>query len=239
MNRVRVAGHRALAWRGATEGAVAAVLVLHGGQIASERRPGPVNLPGLRMQGFARAVARETAGTRVAVGSVRYRYRGWNGEQADAARDATAALCDLAEELGPVPTVLVGHSMGGRAALRAAGHPCVTGVIALAPWCPPEDPVAQLRDRTVLTLHGDRDRVTEPEATRDLAARAREAGARVAGYTVHGSGHALLRRSADWHRAAADLTAGLLGLRPLPAEVAEALALGTADAGGLGLTLPL
>ncbi|WP_082598445.1 alpha/beta hydrolase [Kitasatospora sp. Root107] len=239
MNRVRVAGHQALAWRGATEGAEAAVLVLHGGQVASERRPGPVNLPGLRMQGFAHAVARETAGTGIAVGSVRYRYRGWNGDRADAARDATAALCDLAEELGPVPTVLVGHSMGGRAALRAAGHPCVTGVIALAPWCPADDPVHQLKGRTVLTLHGDRDRITEPEATRVLAARAREAGARVAGYTVHGSGHALLRRSADWHRAAAELTAGLLGLRPLPAEVTGALALGTADSGGLELTLPL
>ncbi|BFV60814.1 alpha/beta hydrolase [Kitasatospora sp. CMC57] len=236
---MRVAGHRALAWRGATEGAEAAVLVLHGGQVASERRPGPVNLPGLRMQGFACAVARETTGTKVALGSVRYRYRGWNGEHADAARDATAALSDLAEDLGPVPTVLVGHSMGGRAALRAAGHPCVVGVIALAPWCPAGEPVAQLRDRTVVTLHGDRDRVTAPGATRDLATRAREAGARVAGYTVHGSGHALLRRSADWHRAAAELTAGLLGLRPLPAEVADALALGAADVGGLGLALPL
>ncbi|MFJ9522432.1 alpha/beta fold hydrolase [Kitasatospora sp. NPDC101801] len=239
MNRVRVAGHRALAWRGATEGAVAAVLVLHGGQVTSERRPGPVNLPGLRMQGFARAVARETAGSVVAVGSVRYRYRGWNGDRADAARDAAAALCDLAEELGPVPTVLVGHSMGGRAALQAAGHQCVTGVVALAPWCPVGDPVAQLRDRNVLTLHGDHDRVTDPELTRLFAARARAAGARVAGYTVHGSGHALLRRSADWHRAAAELTAGLLGLRPLPVEVRDALALGPTDPGGLGLALPL
>lgn len=236
MNR---AGHQALAWRGPTEGAAAAVLVLHGGQEASERRPGPVNLPGLRMHGFTRAVARGTAGTRVAVGVVRYRYRGWNGEQADAARDTTAALCDLAEELGPVPTVLIGHSMGGRAALRAAGHPCVVGVIALAPWCPPEDPVSQLKDRSVLTLHGDRDRITEPEATRLLAARAREAGARVAGYTVHGSGHTLLHRSGDWHRATAELTAGLLGLRPLPPEVTAALTLGTADPGGLELALPL
>ncbi|WP_438949092.1 LLM class flavin-dependent oxidoreductase, partial [Streptomyces harbinensis] len=40
----------------------------------------------------------------------------------------------LAARLGPVPVVLVGHSMGGRAALRAAGHPAVTGVVALAPW---------------------------------------------------------------------------------------------------------
>lgn len=234
----RVTGHQALVWRVRPEAPVAAVLVLHGGQEASERVPGPLNLPGLRMRGFVRAVAGETAGARVAVGVVRYRYRGWNGDAADAARDTTAALSDLAEELGPVPTVLIGHSMGGRAALRTAGHPCVTGVVALAPWCPDGEPYAQLEGRTLLTLHGDDDRVTAPEATRRFAAQARTAGALVAGYTVHGAGHALLRRSGDWHRAAARLTGGLLGLRPLPAEVAAALALGEAEKGGLDLPLP-
>jgi len=237
-SRARATGHRALAWRVRPEAPVAAVLVLHGGQVDSEKRPGPVNLPGLRMRGFVRAVARETAGARVAVGVVRYRYRGWNGDRADAARDTTAALCDLAEELGPVPTVLIGHSMGGRAALRAAGHPCVTGVVALAPWCPESEPSAQLKGRTLLTLHGDRDRITDPAATRLFAAEARTAGARVAGYTVHRAGHALLRRSGDWHRAAASLTGGLLGLRALPTELAAALALGEAEREGLDLVLP-
>ncbi|GAA2153143.1 alpha/beta hydrolase [Kitasatospora kazusensis] len=237
-SRTRTTGHQVLEWRVRPEAPVAAVLVLHGGQVTSERSPGPVNLPGLRMLGFVRAIARETAGARVAVGTVRYRYRGWNGSRADAARDTGAALSDLAEELGHVPTVLVGHSMGGRAALRTAGHPSVTGVIALAPWCPDGEPYAQLKGSTLLTLHGDRDRVTDPEATRRFAAQARTAGARVAGYTVSGDGHALLRRSADWHRATARLTGGLLGLRPLPAEVAAALALGEAESGGLDLRLP-
>ncbi|MFB9364748.1 alpha/beta fold hydrolase [Kitasatospora sp. NPDC001664] len=234
----RAVGHRSLRWRGRRpDGAEAAVLVLHGGKEFSEDRPGPVNLPALRMAGFARAVAKVTAGQRIALGAVRYRYRGWNGEHADAARDAEAALSDLAEALGPVPTVLIGHSMGGRAAIRAAGHPCVAGVVALAPWCPPEEPVAQLKDRTLLTLHGDRDTVTDPAATRLLAARAREAGARVAGYTVRGSGHALLQRSGDWHRATAHLTAALLGLRPFPSEVAAALSLTDAQPGGFELPL--
>ncbi|MFJ8039805.1 alpha/beta hydrolase [Kitasatospora sp. NPDC096147] len=234
----RAVGHRSLQWRGRRpEGAEAAVLVLHGGKEHSEERPGPVNLPGLRMAGFARAVARLTAGQRVAVGAVRYRYRGWNGAHADAARDASAALSDLAEALGPVPTVLIGHSMGGRAAIRAAGHPCVLGVVALAPWCPPEEPVVQLKDRTLITLHGDRDTVTAPAATRLLAARAREAGARVAGYTVPGAGHALMQRPGDWHRITATLTAALLGLRPFPAEVAAALTLAPGQDGGLELPL--
>ncbi|MGK4579335.1 alpha/beta fold hydrolase [Kitasatospora sp. HPMI-4] len=231
-------GHQALAWRVRPAAPVAAVLVLHGGEVVSEARPGPVNLPGLRMTGFVRAVARATAGEGVAVGVVRYRHRGWNGERADAARDTEAALHDLAEELGPVPTVLVGHSMGGRAALRAAGHPCVTGVVALAPWCPADDPHEQLKGRQLLTLHGDRDRITDPADTRRFAARARTAGARVAGYTVHGSGHALLRRASDWHRATAGLTGALLGLRPLPATAADAFALEQDAPGGLELPLP-
>ncbi|MDH6127461.1 alpha/beta family hydrolase [Kitasatospora sp. GP82] len=231
-------GHRPLAWRVRLTAPVAAVLVLHGGEVENEARPGPVNLPGLRMGGFVRAVARATAGAQVAVGVVRYRHRGWNGERADAARDATAALGDLAEELGPVPTVLIGHSMGGRAALRAAAHPCVTGVVALAPWCPDEDPHLHLKDRQLLTLHGDRDRVTDPAETRRFAARARTAGAQVAGYTVHGSGHTLLHRASDWHRATAGFTSALLGLRPMPGAAAAALALKGDDPGGLELALP-
>ncbi|MEV0188903.1 alpha/beta fold hydrolase [Kitasatospora purpeofusca] len=231
-------GHRALDWRRLPERPGAAVLVLHGGQEHSLSRPGPVNLAGLRMAGFVHALRRETEGAGVAVGVVRYRHRGWNGERADAAKDAIAALDDLAEELGPVPTVLVGHSMGGRAALRAAGHPVVTGVVALAPWCPAEDPCEQLADRDVLMLHGDLDRITSPAATRAFAARGRAAGARVCGYTVLGTGHTLMRRINDWHRATARLSAGLLGLRDLPPEVATAFALPTDSTAALDLPLP-
>jgi len=236
-SRPAATAHRALDWRVRPASPGAAVLVLHGGQEYGERAPGPVNLPGLRMWGFARAVERATARSGVAVGTVRYRCRGWNGERADAARDALAALGDLAEELGPVPTVLVGHSMGGRAALRAAGHPCVTGVVALAPWCPRDEPAGHLAGRRVLMLHGDRDRVTSPADTDLFAARARAAGAGVAGYRVTGSGHTLLRRAADWHRTTAALTFGLLGLGPLPDDIAAALALAAPDDSGLALPL--
>lgn len=234
------AGHRALAWRVLPATPSAAVLVLHGGQEhgTNPPAPGPFNLPDLRMRGFVRALRRETAGADVAIGVVRYRRRGWNGEAADAARDARAALGDLAEELGRVPTVLVGHSMGGRAALRSAGHPNVTGVVALAPWCPQDDPCEQLEGRSVVMLHGDRDTVTSPADTRALAARGRAAGARVCGFTVVGSGHALLQRSGDWHRATARLSSGLLGLRELPAEAATAFGLPAGSADGLELPLP-
>lgn len=233
----RAGAHRALQWRTRPASPRAAVLVLHGGQEYGEHAPGLLNLPGLRMVGFARSVERVTADAGIAVGTVRYRCKGWNGDRADAARDALAALGDLAEELGPVPTVLIGHSMGGRAALRAGGHPCVTGVVALAPWCPRDEPVEHLAGRRVLMLHGDRDRVTSPADTDLFAARARSEGAHVAGYRVVGSGHTLMRRAADWHRTTADLTGALLGLTPLPADIAGALA--TPAPAATGLALPL
>ncbi|MQS15803.1 alpha/beta fold hydrolase [Streptomyces kaniharaensis] len=232
------AGHRALQWRVRPERPGAAVLVLHGGEERNLSRPGLLNLPLLRMHGFLRALRTDTAGADVAIGTVRYRHRGWNDERADAARDALAALDDLAEELGPVPTVLVGHSMGGRAALAAGGHPNVTGLVALAPWCPREEPCEHLADRDVLMLHGDRDKVTPPADTRAFAARSRAAGARVCGYTVTGSGHAMLQRIPDWHRATARLATALLGLRDLPAETVSALALPSASREALTLPLP-
>ena len=83
---LRPAGHRALVWRERPATAGAAVLVLHGGQENGLRGPGTPNLPGQRMRPFARAVERVTAGREVAVGVVRYRCRGWNGDRADAAR---------------------------------------------------------------------------------------------------------------------------------------------------------
>jgi predicted esterase len=113
----------------------------------------------------------------------------------------------------------------------------VTGVVALAPWCPADEPAAHLAGRSVLMLHGDRDRLLDPEDTRRFALRARAAGARTAGYRVTGSGHALLRRAAAWHRSTAGLTAGLLGLRPLPAEVTAALALTAPHEDGLALAI--
>ncbi|TQF04265.1 alpha/beta fold hydrolase [Kitasatospora acidiphila] len=227
-----------LRWKVRSAGARAVVLVLHGGREADLAPARPWQPAAVRMAPFLRPLRRATAGGAVAVGLVRYRHRGWNGDRADAAQDVLAALDAVAAECGPVPVVLLGHSMGGRAALRAAGHRAVTGVVALAPWCPPDDPCEQLAGRTLVTLHGDLDRVTDPAATLAFAARARAAGAAVAGIGVAGGDHAMLRRHRDWHRGAAGLVAALLGLRPLPGPVAEALAARGADQTGLAIPLP-
>jgi alpha-beta hydrolase superfamily lysophospholipase len=191
----------------------AAVLLLHGGREAGLARPPLWNSPALRMRPFATAIARALPDAVVC--RARYRHRGWNGERADAAMDARTAVEWLTAEFGTLPTVLVGHSMGGRAALHAAGHPAVRGVVALAPWCPPQDPVGQLAGRRVALLHSDRDPVTDPEATWRFLTRAKAAGAETIGLEIPGSDHAMLRRAPVWHR----LTVRLVRQQLSPAGV--------------------
>ncbi|MCX5398445.1 alpha/beta hydrolase [Streptomyces sp. NBC_00102] len=233
----------------------AAVLVLHGGRARGTEPPPPglLNLPGLRMFPFIRSLAKATgeratgsqrsdATGPVLVRRVRYGHRGWNGDRDDAFHDAVQALDELQDEAGDdLPVILLGHSMGARAALRAGGHPLVRGVVGLAPWCPPGDPVTQLSGRDVILLHSTRDRVTSPQATQSLVTRARRAGARTCLITVRGSDHAMIRRAATWHRTTTALVTGLLGLAPVPWPVDEILRLpvtaeataGTLDLDGL------
>ncbi|MFJ2266587.1 alpha/beta fold hydrolase [Streptomyces sp. NPDC087849] len=207
----------------------AAVLLLHGGVETGlgPPPPGPLNVPAMRMRPFARAVSRATGdgAAGVLVRTVRYTRRGWNGPREDPLHDAVRALDTLLREAGEIPVVLVGHSMGARAALRAAGHPLVRGVVGLAPWCPADDPVVQLVARDVVLLHSTRDRITDPRASQIFTARARRSGARACLVAIRGSDHAMLRRAGTWHALTARITTGLLGLGPLPEEVAAALRL--------------
>lgn len=217
----RVDQHAALRVRRRVAHPRAAVLVLHGGQSTSERPARPWQLAALRMNSVERAVVAQLPFPEVLVARVAYRVRGWNGDRADAAHDTLRALDALTELTGPVPTVLLGHSMGGRAALRAAGHPQVRGVVALAPWWPPGEPVGQTAGRHVVALHGERDHVTSPAETADCVRRARNEGATRAGMALIADGdHGMLRRHGLWHDMTAALVAHLLdpgGLAdPLP-----------------------
>ncbi|WP_105971638.1 alpha/beta hydrolase [Streptomyces geranii] len=192
----------------------AAVLFLHGGTDESRSPCRPWQPAALRMRPFVRAVASAlpAGGAGVFLGEVRYRVRGWNGPDEDALRDAHRALEELALRAGDVPVVLVGHSMGGRAALRAAAAPQVRAVLALAPWCPEGEPVTHLRDKEVVVLHGDHDRVTDPRASVTYVTRAQEAGSQATIHLVPGGDHAMLHGARNWHRTAASTTAALLGL---------------------------
>jgi alpha-beta hydrolase superfamily lysophospholipase len=173
-----------------------AVLVLHGGREHGTDPVPALALAYLRMVPFARDLAR--ASSSLAVFQLRYRVRGWNPPALDPVQDARWALEEIRRRFPGVPVVLLGHSMGGRVAFRVADDPAVTAVCALAPWCPPSDPVNQLAGRDVLIAHGKDDRTTNPRESRDYARRAEQVAARVTLRWVEGEGHALLRKPKVW-----------------------------------------
>jgi dienelactone hydrolase len=187
------------------------------------------------MRAFEQFVHRSAADRGIGTYLVRYRVAGWNGEAADAFEDVRWACAQVRERHGSdVPIVLVGHSMGGRAVLRAGGESQVTAVCALAPWTPPDEPVLQLRDQTVTIVHGRGDRWVPARLSADFAVRARRAGARVARFTVAG-GHTMVRHAHVWHTFARDVVLAGTGLEPMRADVANALRQPSPE----GLAVPL
>jgi dienelactone hydrolase len=194
------------------------VVVAHGGQSVSTEPTTAYQLAVLRMIPLVAAIRHAVRGRGVVVRRPRFEVRGWNDANASPVRDLTRLLDDLRGEFGPVSVVLVGHSMGARAALRAAGHPSVTAAAGLAPWLPPGEPVDQLAGRRILLAHGTADAVTSPADTWAYAERAR-ALTSVAEIEVRTGEHTMLWRAPLWHGLAAAFTCLSLGL-PAPSGAA-------------------
>lgn len=169
------------------------VVLAHGGQEHSHEPPTDFRTPLLRMWPFATAAAEAAPGACTAL--LRYRYRGWNGDRADAAADLRTLLDGLPATVERV--VLVGHSMGGRAVMTNADASRVVGVLALAPWLPVDEPLVRPAG-LVVTAHGTDDRITDPSATSVYIRRLRSAGVPVAEFAVDGDGHAMLHRHRVW-----------------------------------------
>jgi hypothetical protein len=197
----------------------AAALILPGGFTNSRGRYLP--MVDIALRALARRLAEADS---LAVYLVRYRYRGWNGAHADPLQDTYEALDQVHRRQGDVPVALIGNSLGGRAAFRAADSPAVASVVGIAPWLPDGEPVAQLANRKVLIMHGDRDR-TDASAAKSLAYahRARAVVPDLARFEIAGGGHLLLCRSADcWALTTAFVTA-TVGSRALDPAIAEAM----------------
>jgi len=221
------------------------VLLLHGGRAHDDRPVERKHASWWRMALLARSLARAVAPAGVPVELLRYRARGWNAEPAAESAiepatepapvaDARWALARLRDSYGDVPVVLVGHSMGGRAACALAGATGVAGVVGLAPWLPEGEPVAPAAGRRLVLAHGQRDRWTSAQGSLEWSRRARSAGALVARYELGAVGHFMASGRRQWNGLVRDASLGLLGLSALPPAMSDAFA-GTGDE---GLRLP-
>lgn len=228
---------RAVHTAGAPPEVSGVVLLLPDGEIDSQRRPSAlsyaVQLP------LARTLARAGQGEGLAVHVVHYRCRGWN-VGADPAADAAWAAEEVVRRYGDVPVCLAGHGMGGRAALRAAGHTAVVSVLAMAPWLPDgtaaePEPVKQLVGRRVLIVHGTNDAISDPELSYRLAERAKKTNRDICRFEVHSDGHAMRQHRDEVLALAGDFIGGSLFARSFARPLADAFAAPPP----LGLRMPL
>lgn len=182
----------------------AIALVLHGGAPHSTDPLDGRSLSWRRGRALARHLAAVVTSDDIGVLLLRYRVRGWNdghGPLPSPVVDARWALDEIART-HDLPVAVLGHSMGARTGVAVADHPAVRGVVALAPWLPPDDPIAPLSGKMLRAAHGRLDRITSARATRAYVARATEVAD--AEFTDMGAvGHYLLRRVPLWNAYAA------------------------------------
>jgi alpha-beta hydrolase superfamily lysophospholipase len=198
-----------LLWPAEIDQPRAVVLVLHGGKSRSRRPVRPWQGAVLRMAPFAKVIAEAGAGD-IAVASLRYAVRGWNGAEQSPLADTRLALEQIEARHPGVPLGLLGHSMGGRVALHLADDPRVNAIAALAPWVERQDRPRSHPGLHVLFMHGDLDRMTSPRASRAMATAMAGLGADVSYESVRGESHAMLRQASRWHREAAAFLVGHL-----------------------------
>jgi pimeloyl-ACP methyl ester carboxylesterase len=183
------------------------VLVLHGG--AGRREAMPVSrtqLSVLRMLPIARRIARSRD---LAVFRLLNSRRGWGHDNTPLA-DVRWALEEVRDQLGDVPVVLVGHSLGGRAALLASTEPAVVGAVVLNGYLLPGDESVDPAGRRLLFVHGTSDRIASYATAQRVAALLRTR-TDVEFVTVEGGKHAMLRHGAAFDGAAAAFAVRVLG----------------------------
>jgi predicted esterase len=185
------------------------VLMLHGGKERSQQLVDSRSASWRRSAAMARSISDRAERAGAAVRLLRYRHRGWNA--AAPVEDARWALAEVRRELGDLPVVLLGHSMGARTAVHVADDDRVRGVVALAPWFPAQEPVRALAGRSLVAAHGTRDKITSARATRAYVDRARAAGADASFVDMGPVGHYMFRRVAAWNDLAGTESLRLLG----------------------------
>jgi dienelactone hydrolase len=131
---------------------------------------------------------------------VRYRIKSWRLLEwcIEDAREAVRAA-------GAPRTLLLGFSMGGAVAIRAADEPSVDAVLGLAPWIPERLSVDALRGRRLDVLHGTLDRSlpwipgVSPQSSRRGFESARALGVDGSYTLVRGGFHGVAARTRRGH----------------------------------------
>jgi dienelactone hydrolase len=180
----------------------------------------PAQLSVLRMLPIAQRIARVGRGE-LAVFRLLNSRRGWETTHTPV-QDVRWALQQIPQMLGrTLPVCLVGHSLGGRAALLAAGAPSVASAAALAPWVLPSDDPRGVEGKPLLIVHGSQDRVASPARAAALAARL-ERRTEVRFVIVDGARHAMIHHHGEFSRRAAEFAAATLLGRARPVEARAA-----------------
>lgn len=178
----------------------AVVLMLHGGKEQSLAPVDGRSTSWRRSLSMQRAISHAAHQQGVSTWLLRYRHRGWNDHHAPSpVPDARWALDEVRRHLGDVPVVLLGHSMGARTGARVADDPLVVGLVALAPWFPPDDPVQPLAGRRLVAAHGRKDRITSYQATEQFVRRARTVALEAGLVDMGPVGHYMLRHVRAWN----------------------------------------
>lgn len=137
----------------------------------------------------------------VAFAEVRYRVKSWT--RMEMCVEDTLAALEAVSGTGAERCILLGFSMGGAVAIRAAGYASVSNVIGLAPWIPERLDVSGLDGRRLVVLHGALDRyvpgvpVVSPTNSRRGFERARARGVDGSYTLIPGALHGIALR-AHW-----------------------------------------
>lgn len=140
----------------------------------------------------------------LAFSEVRYRIKSW--DRLDLCEEDTRAAV---AKTGAPRSLLLGFSMGGVVAARAADAPGVEGVLGLAPWLPERVALDRLRGKRLDVIHGTLDRWlpgipgVSPSSSRRGFERARSLGVEGTYRLIPGATHGVALRTP-------------LGLIPLP-----------------------
>jgi predicted esterase len=181
----------------------ALILMLHGGKADGHAPVDDRSASWRRSRWMMAHITGRAARAGVGVWLLRYGVRGWNARATSGPSpvpDARWALDEVRRELGDLPVVLLGHSMGARTAVAVAGDPNVTGVVALAPWLPADEPVRTLQGKHLAAAHGRADKITSARATRTFVQRAEAVAASAEFHDMGRVGHYMFRGIPDWNR---------------------------------------